>query len=97
VIVIDNGSTDTTKEVCSTYEKSIQIFLIFRCHTRFINCGRHKGAEEAKGEILTFIDDDVIVSSEWLQTIADTMYNKPNIMFLTSIICLYTNHILQIG
>jgi|JI7StandDraft_1071085.scaffolds.fasta_scaffold33533_3 glycosyltransferase involved in cell wall biosynthesis len=83
VIVIDNGSTDTTKEVCSTYEKKHSNFSYFFDATPGLLTGRHKGAEEAKGEILTFIDDDVIVSSEWLQTIADTMYNKPNIMFLT--------------
>ncbi len=83
VIVIDNGSTDTTKEVCSTYEKKHSNFSYFFDATPGLLTGRHKGAKEAKGKILAFIDDDVIVSSEWLKTIANVMLSQPDIMLLT--------------
>jgi len=34
-----------------------------------LHAGRHLGAHEAKGEILIFVDDDIIVTSGWLEAI----------------------------
>lgn len=34
--------------------------------------GRHRGAKEAQGDILVFIDDDVVVDKGWLRSILDT-------------------------
>ncbi len=45
--------------------------------------GRHRGAIEAKSDILTFIDDDVRVSPNWLNGILETMTARKDVDLLT--------------
>lgn len=85
IIVIDNGSTDSTKDVVQDYinsNKLISIYYYYDAEPGLLT-GRHLGAKLAKGDILTFIDDDVQVSETWLDTIIEVMQNKPKVVFLT--------------
>ncbi len=85
IIIVDNGSTDETKNIVQKKqaENPDLSFRYFFDSTPGLLTGRHKGAQEAKGDVLTFIDDDVIVSPQWLNTIIDTMANRKDITFLT--------------
>lgn len=85
IIVVDNGSTDNTKDVVIKYqiENSLTKIKYFYDPIPGLLTGRHRGANEAEADVLTFIDDDVHVSSTWLDTIIDVMENKPEISFLT--------------
>jgi glycosyltransferase involved in cell wall biosynthesis len=77
IIVVDNGSGDQTAEVCS------EIRAIFPQHEwRYfyepmpgLLSGRHRGAKEAQGEVLAFIDDDVVLSASWLDGLLDAFSN----------------------
>ena len=85
IIVVDNGSTDNTKEIVDKYieRNGSTTIKYFYDDIPGLLTGRHRGAKESKGEILTFIDDDVQVSSTWLDTIIKGMSTKPEIAFLT--------------
>jgi hypothetical protein len=37
--------------------------------------GRHRGAKEARGEILCYLDDDVLLSSTWLEGLTEAFSN----------------------
>lgn len=85
VIIVDNGSLDATKEIvnkCQFENKDITIEYFYD-DTPGLLTGRHKGALESKGDILTFIDDDVAVSTEWLDSIINVMKEKEDIDLLT--------------
>lgn len=74
VIVVDNGSTDDTKEIILKAQESYQnknIQFIYDSVPGQLT-GRHRGANEAKGDILVFIDDDIIADKNWLAVIAET-------------------------
>ena len=43
-----------------------------------LHAGRHRGLHESSGEILTFIDDDIMPAPGWLDAIANT-FNDPNV------------------
>lgn len=71
VIVVDNDSTDNTREIAeyaiSVY-KDYNIRYIFEPEPGLLS-GRHCGALKAKGEILVFVDDDIEVANGWLSAI----------------------------
>jgi len=74
IIVIDNGSTDNTKNVTEAAiaeYPSHQIRYIYESEPGLLS-GRHRGALEAKGEILTFVDDDIEANVNWLQAIKES-------------------------
>jgi glycosyltransferase involved in cell wall biosynthesis len=78
ILVIDNGSTDITAEIAKEFiAKSNQIRYFFVSEPG-LHVGRHLGAQEAKGEILVYVDDDIIATSGWVKAIKDA-FNDPKI------------------
>ena len=74
VIVIDSGSTDTTKEIIAKYP----VVLIDIPPISFSHGGtRNLGAQNAKGEILVFITQDAIPRDEnWLSNLVENLQDK---------------------
>lgn len=77
IIVVDNGSTDNTREITE------QAASLNKNNIRYIYepvpgllSGRHCGASEATGEILVFVDDDIEASSGWLSAIIAEFEDK---------------------
>lgn len=62
VIVVDNGSTDSTCQIA--HGKGAKIFTLPEVS---ISALRNYGAKQASGEILAFIDADCTVEKQWLQ------------------------------
>lgn len=61
LIVVDDGSTDETKELLATFIDS-ENFLYFKHQNRGVSCARNFGVERARGELICFLDSD----DEWL-------------------------------
>jgi glycosyltransferase involved in cell wall biosynthesis len=83
VIVVNNGSTDDTAEICNRFGALLQNFIY--CHDAMpgLLTGRHKGVELSSGEILSFIDDDVELNTAWLKGVDKAFQTNPNIHLLT--------------
>lgn len=65
MIVVDNGSTDATRQVCAEFQSRLPI----RCVPEPIlgvACATNRGIREAKGDLILFTDDDVILDKHWL-------------------------------
>ncbi len=85
IIVIDNGSSDTTKFIVENYQRTNEksnLSYYYDAEPGLLT-GRHFGASKAKGEILTFIDDDIHVTEKWLDAIIYVMNANANVAFLT--------------
>ena len=67
VLVIDNGSTDNTKDVTKGYAGKIMNLCYHYCSEPGLMAARHMGAEKAQGEVLCYLDDDSLVSKTWLE------------------------------
>lgn len=71
ILVVDNGSIDNTNMVCKSaheiYSKH-NIKYIYEPIPGLLS-GRHRGALEAKGDILVFVDDDIEADTNWLSAI----------------------------
>lgn len=65
IIVVDNGSTDHTKEIVESY-KNVRIVSEEK---RGVMFARQRGINETTGDIVAFIDADTIMLSGWYEQI----------------------------
>lgn len=61
IIVVDNGSTDRTREIARSYGARL-----LRDDTQNVSGLRNYGSKKSKGDILAFVDADCLVPKEWL-------------------------------
>ncbi|WP_353633800.1 glycosyltransferase [Halobacterium sp. NMX12-1] len=68
IIVVDNNSTDETPQVIREFERRYSdiIFGFSETDIQSSYAARNTGIKQASGEILAFIDADVIVGDTWI-------------------------------
>jgi glucosyl-dolichyl phosphate glucuronosyltransferase len=72
LIVVDDGSTDGTAEWLKAVQSSWPANTrILSQANKGLSSARNVGAAEARGEWIAFIDDDALVSPEWLGSLVD--------------------------
>lgn len=72
IVIVDAESTDATRDIVARYQQqypNIRL-LVAKC-TR--GGGRNLGVEEAKGDIVCFIDGDCIANPFWLRQLRRTL------------------------
>lgn len=79
VIVIDNGSSDDTETMLSTFEADFSLKIIRIDDNRGIARGRNKGILEASGDILIFHDSDMIAPKDFVRKHIEA-HEKENIV-----------------
>jgi glycosyltransferase involved in cell wall biosynthesis len=76
VIVIDDGSTDESREILESYGMRIRVHYQ---QNEGVGAARNKGAEMATGEVLAFLDaDDLWAPAKIEKQLAD-LESKPNV------------------
>ena len=65
LLIIDNNSKDRTSYVAECFKMDGRMRYIFEGR-QGLSIARNRGIAEARGEIVAFLDDDVIVSPQWL-------------------------------
>jgi glucosyl-dolichyl phosphate glucuronosyltransferase len=71
VIVVDNGSTDGTKQVVAEFASRKANVRYVYDELPDLHVGRHRGLREAKGDILIYVDDDIEAFPTLLEAIWD--------------------------
>ena len=62
-IVVDNGSTDNTKEIVDNFASTDSRFNYIKIAHTTISATRNAGLQEAKGEFIQFVDSDDQIAS----------------------------------
>lgn len=75
VIIVDNGSTDTTKELSTHYATIFKNLKYVFEEKAGLHYGRHAGLLAASGDILTYADDDIEAFPTWLEAILSSFKN----------------------
>jgi glycosyltransferase involved in cell wall biosynthesis len=78
IIVVNDGSTDCTREIIESYGNKLKLINFDTGHSAAFS--RNAGAKVASGDLLVFIDADVIISGGFLNTLAQD-YLEHNFMF----------------
>ncbi len=68
VVVVDNGSTDRTREVVEQRLADARLRYVFE-PVLGLSVARNTGAESSRGKILAYLDDDAEASVSWLDTL----------------------------
>jgi glycosyltransferase involved in cell wall biosynthesis len=66
VVIVDDGSKDNTRDVAESFYSKVDINYIYQKNGG-ISAARNTAIKAAKGELLIFIDDDRIVTKDYLK------------------------------
>jgi glucosyl-dolichyl phosphate glucuronosyltransferase len=67
ILVVDNGSTDDTRDEVKKIISKMPVPLRYFYESKpGLHQGRHCGAQNAIGEVIAFLDDDTILSPQWI-------------------------------
>ncbi|MCF4966505.1 glycosyltransferase [Nostoc sp. CMAA1605] len=75
VIVVDNGSSDRTREVTEERANDPRLKYVFE-PILGLSVARNTGAKTAKAEIIAYLDDDAVASPGWLRVLYDAYQNN---------------------
>ncbi len=79
LIVVDNLCADGTSEVLMKYQKLFGDRLrVFREENLGTSWGRNRIVRESRGDVIAYTDDDVVVDSSWLVSIARAYERWPD-------------------
>jgi glycosyltransferase involved in cell wall biosynthesis len=78
VIVVDNASEDNTRDVVQTFGDGLDLTYVYE-PVLGIPRARNAGVENAKGDIIAFIDDDCVADGDWLKYIEIPFIKDPNV------------------
>lgn len=77
IIVIDDGSRDETADVA---ERSEGVKVVRRPEQGGAGAARATGAQQAKGDIIAFIDSDCVAPTDWVEKISNAFKDDPEIV-----------------
>jgi glycosyltransferase involved in cell wall biosynthesis len=77
LIVVDDGSTDTTAEVLARIGDDR--LEVIQQENRGRTAARNRGASVARGRYLTFLDSDDFAEPQWLQSLFECFHGEPKV------------------
>lgn len=78
LLVVDNGSSDNTPEVIAGFADRLPIRRVFQPVAGLSNA-RNAGIAEARGALIVWTDDDVLVDPDWLAAYIRAFEQSPDI------------------
>lgn len=73
IIIVNDGSTDETGEVCSRLQKACNNLRVFTLGDEGVSVARNTGMNAARGDLITFVDADDRLHPEMLQRLYTCM------------------------
>ncbi len=82
LLLIDDGSTDNSGDICQQYADSNYRIRVFHGPNSGLSAARNKGIEMATGKWITFIDSDDAITPETFSSNARILEEHPDIDIL---------------
>lgn len=76
LIVVDNGSTDSTPEILRKYETQNHRISVVTIPKSSIGIGRNEGLRLAKGRYIAYVDDDDVCETQYLSFLYHLIMEK---------------------
>lgn len=76
IVVVDDGSTDESGEICDKFAKKEKRVRVFHKENGGLSDARNFGIKKAKGKIVAFVDSDDFISEDFIGTMYKYMVGK---------------------
>lgn len=86
VILVNDGSTDGSKEICELYCKNDSRFKLINQVNQGLSEARNVGLQESVGEYIFFVDSDDVIKVDILETLLIFMTDNVDIVGCLSLI-----------
>lgn len=84
IILVDDGSTDTSSSICDAYSNKDSRIKVIHQTNSGVSAARNRGIEEASGKWTSFVDADDIVLPSYISYF-DKIENKADLTFFGNI------------
>lgn len=71
IILVDDGSTDSSGKICDTFAAQDNRILVIHQKNAGVSAARNAGLKEAKGKFIVFADSDDIIPGNAYETLLD--------------------------
>lgn len=80
VIVVDNNSTDDTRDMVEGLRHKLQTNNLIYCfeRTQGVSHARNRGITAARGRLIAFTDDDIRPAPNWIASVRESFKKFPN-------------------
>ena len=75
IIIVNDGSTDRTKEICEKFVGAYKGFTLINSENRGVSGARNLGLQKASGRYVFFLDADDMIFPDALETLATNVAN----------------------
>lgn len=76
IILVDDGSTDSSSEICDEYEKKENRVTVYHNDNHGVSYSRNFGIDRAKGMYLLFVDSDDYIESNYVETLVNAIQKE---------------------
>ena len=78
--LINDGSTDTSPEICDRWEKKDERIIVIHKKNGGLSSARNEGLNQRKGEWIVFIDSDDYVHPQFIEILLEEVKNNKVLM-----------------
>ena len=90
LLIIDDGSTDTSASICDSFSAEDARILVFHQNNGGVNSARAKGIDAASGDYISFLDADDTLPPDALEHMLDAFSEAADIVCCGKKDCFYT-------
>jgi len=76
VILVNDGSTDKSQEICERYCQQDPRFHLINQKNRGLSAARNRGIQESTAEFITFVDSDDVIKEDMLEQLMKPMTSE---------------------
>ena len=80
IIIIDDGSNDTSASICDDFALQDQRIKVFHCLNHGVSAARNRGIKEARGEYISFIDSDDFIERDFYESLLHAIDDSKSIV-----------------
>ncbi|MBV7440784.1 glycosyltransferase [Weeksellaceae bacterium TAE3-ERU29] len=80
IILVDDGSTDSSLELCLKYKERYSNIFVFSQENKGPSSARNLGLSKAKGEWITFVDSDDSVDKDYFSVISESLTENTELL-----------------